>query len=208
MSLTSKYRIAEQARNILVGGKSTSDIEVSIRELIIFVGQAFASIVSRKYFEGKNEGESHVNGNFIYPFEEDVLKDTAKGLFYSVLPATSVTLPYDMEVYQVSRIKDQKAVFVPVSSGFTGLTEGLESGRLEGRIGYFVEDGRIYYVNMDQINKVDTVLMKLVAPIGSVEDEDEINISDDIQLEIVTLANQLYQNEQQNPKDTVNDNVK
>lgn len=208
MSLTTKYRIAEQARNILVGGKSTSDIEVSIRELIIFVGQAFAFIVSRKYFEGKNEGESHINGNFIYPFEEDVLKDTANGLFYSILPAASVTLPYDMEVYQVSRIKDQTTPFVPVSNGFSGLAEGLMSGRLEGRIGYFVEDGRIYYVNMDQINKVEKVLMKLVAPIGSVGDEDEINISEDIQLEIVMKAIQLYREQEQTPKDVISDNIK
>lgn len=208
MSLTSKYKIAEQTRSILAGGKPTADIEVSIRELIIFVSQAFAFVVSRKYFEGKNEGESHVNGNFIYPFEEDVLKDTAKDLFYSALPATSVTLPYDMEVYQVSRVKDQRAPFIPVPSGFMGLTEGLESGRLEGRIGYFVENERIYFVNMDQKNKVDTVMMKLVAPIGSVEDEDEINISDDIQLEIVTKAVQLYQNEVAVPKDVINDNVK
>lgn len=208
MALTNKYRLAEQVRNIIVGGKSTADVEVSIREIIIFVSQAFASIVSRKYFEGKNEGESFVNGNFIYSFEEKVLKDSAKDLFYSVLPATSVILPHDMEVYQVSRVKDQKNPFVPVSSGFLGLTEGLESGQLEGRIGYFVENGRIYYANMEQINKVENVLMKLVAPIGSVEDEDDINISDNVQLEIVTMAVQIYQNEQNNPKDVTNDNIK
>src|SRR3990167_3088908 len=208
MSLTSKYRIAEQAQRIIVGGKPTADVEVSVRELIIFVGQAFAKIVSRKFFEMKNEGESLVNGNFIYSFEGTVKKDTAKDLFYSELPATSVVLPYDMEVQQVSRIKDQASPFIPVNNGFIGLYEGLESGNLEGRIGYFVENGRIYYVNMYQRNKVDNVLMKLVAPIGAVEDEDDINISDEIQLEIVMMAVQLYQAEQAQNKDISNDNVK
>ena len=206
--MTTKYKIAEQVLRIIVGGKPTADVEVSVRELIIFVGQAFAKVVSRKFFEMKNEGESLVNGNFIYAFEGAVKKDTAKDLFYSELPATSVVLPYDMEVQQVSRVKDQASPFIPVNNGFIGLYEGLESGNLEGRIGYFVENGRIYYVNMLQRNKVEDVLMKLVAPIGAVEDEDDINISDDIQMEIVMMAVQLYQNQENKPKDIVNDGVK
>ena len=206
--MTTKFKIAEQAQRIIVGGHPTADVEVSVRELIIFVGQAFAKVVSRKFFEMKNEGESLVNGNFIYSFEETVKKDTSKDLFYSDIPATSVTLPYDMEIQQVSRIKNQASPFIPVNNGFIGLYEGLESGNLEGMIGYFVENGRIYYVNMYQRNKVDNVLMKIVAPIGAVEDEDDINISDEIQLEIVTMTVQLYQNQENKPKDTVNDGIK
>ena len=50
--------------------------------------------------------------------------------------------------------------------------------------------------------------MKLIAPIGQVDDEDQVNIPDDIQGEIVQMIVQLYTNEQAAPKDIVNDNVK
>ena len=204
--MTNKLKIAEQALRIIVGGHPTGDAEVSLRELIVFVSQAFATVVARKFFEGKNEGEALINGNFIYPFEDvAVLKDSAKGLFYSIVPSTGVTLPYDMEIHQVSRMKDQTDAFLPVPNGFLDLYEGLEAGRLENRIGYFVENGRIYFVGMNTLNKVDTVLLKIVAPIGSIDDEDDINISEDIQLEIVIKAVELYKIQQVSPKDTIND---
>jgi len=209
MSLTTKYKLAEQAQRILAGGTPTDDNQISIQELLIGVTQAFSSIIRRNYFEGKSIGEPHINGNFIYSFSDiTVDKDTNKSLYYSEIPATTVTLPYDMGVYQISRMKDQKDVFVPLQNGFSALFNGLKSFKLEGRIGYYLEGDRIYYENMDIKNKVSTVLMKLIAPIGSVSEEDSINIPDDIQSEIVTMTVQLYVTEQQIPHDEQSDLVK
>ena len=209
MSLTTKYKLAEQAQRILSGGTPTDDSQISLQELMIAVSQAFASVVRRNYFEGKAVGEPHVNGAFIYSFNDIVVnKDVNKSLYYSELPSTTVTLPYDMGVYQISRMKDQRSSFIPLQNGFSALFEGLKSFKLEGRIGYYLENGRVYYENMDVKNKVDTVLMKLIAPIGSVSDEDDINIPDDMQLEIVTMAIQIYATEQQIPHDEQSDLVK
>jgi len=209
MSLTTKYKLAEQAQRILAGGTPTDDNQISIQELVIGVSQAFSSVIRRSYFEGKAIGEPHINGNFIYSFSDiTVDRDTNKSLYYSTIPATTVTLPYDMGVYQISRMKDQKDAFVPLQNGFSALFEGLKSFKLEGRIGYYLEGDRIYYENMDVKNKVSTVLMKLIAPIGSVSEEDNINIPDDIQSEIVTMTVQLYATEQQLPHDEQSDLVK
>ena len=209
MSLTSKYKLAEQARRIILGGHPTPDSGAKMQELMLYVSQAFSSIVSRIFFVGKNEGESYVNGNFIYPFEDiKVEKDPVQDKFFSELPATTVTLPYDIGIFQISLEKDQGRVFVPVANGFSGLTEGLEVGLLEGRIAYYLEKNRVYYDNMEEINKVDKVLMKLVAPLGSVEDEDEINVNDDVQKEIVEMTVGLYRNQEATPHDEQNDDVK
>ena len=206
--MTKKITLAEQALKVLSGGTPTPDNEITLQELMLFVNQAFASVVKRFYFEGRNEGEIWINGNVIYDFEQDVTKDTAKGLYYAEVPETGVTLPYDMEIYQVSPTKDQANTFVPVQNGFVGLYNGLEAGRLEGRIGYFLENGRIYFVNMDALNNAETVLMKLVAPFGSIDDEDDINISLDIQAEIVAAAIAFYRMEQETPQDITNDGIK
>ena len=209
MSVTSKYKLAEQALRIISGGTPTNDAQVTMQEVMIGVSQAFGSVVRNNYFEGKAIGEPMVNGNFVYTFEDvDIKRDNSKSLYYSILPATTITLPYDMGVFQVSKMKDQNHAFVPLPNGFMPLFYGLDSSTLEGRIGYFVEDGRIYFPNMNAKNKVEKVLMKLVAPLGGIGDEDEVNIPDDMQLEIVKIVTQMYAAERAAPHDEISDLVK
>lgn len=209
MSLTTKYKLAEQAQRILSGGTPTDDSQISIQELMIATTQVFSSVVRADFFESKAIGEPHLNGNFIYSFSDiTVNKDVDKSLFYSELPSTMISLPYDMGVYQISRVKDQKNAFVPLQNGFSALFDGLKSSKLEGRIGYYLENDRVYYENMDILNKVDTVLIKLVVPLGSVGDEDDINVPDDMQMRIVGAVVQLYATEKQIPHDEQSDLVK
>lgn len=209
MSVTSKYKLAEQALRIISGGTPTNDAQVTMQEVMIGVSQAFGSVARNNYFEGKVIGEPMVNGNFIYTFDDRLVKkDTSKALYYADLPATTITLPYDMGVFQVSTMTDQSNAFVPLPNGFMPLFYGLDSSTLEGRIGYFVEDNRIYFPNMNAKNKVTKVLMKLVAPLGGIGDEDEINIPDDVQLEIVKIVIQMYAAERAAPHDEISDLVK
>ena len=69
MSVTSKYKLAEQALRIISGGTPTNDAQVTMQEVMIGVSQAFGSVVRNNYFEGKAIGEPMVNGNFVYTFE-------------------------------------------------------------------------------------------------------------------------------------------
>ena len=59
---------------------------------------------------------------------------------------------------------------------------------------------------MEDTEKLEKVLIKLVAPLGSLGDEDDITVNDDIQREIVAMTVQLYGQPQ--PHDEQNDNVK
>jgi len=208
MSLTSKYKLAEQALRIILGGHPTPDSGVKIQELMIHVSQAFANIVRRTYFEGKSTGEPWINGSFIYTFKNvEVKKDTDLDQFFTELPATTVTLPYDMGVFQVSDMKDQAGAFKPVSAGFEAMNKGLLVGSLGNKVGYYPEDSRIYFVNMKDTEKSDKVLVKLVAPLGSLGDEDNITVNDDIQQQIVIMTVELYGKMVAQPHDNQNDNV-
>jgi hypothetical protein len=206
MIKTTKYRLAEQALRIISGGTPTDDAQVTIQELEIAVAQAFAGIVRNRYFQAKNIGEQQINGDLIYSFRDvEVEKDTGLDLFFATLPSTTISLPFDMGIHQVSRMKDQRAAFVPLRNGHLALFNGLQSEGLEGRIGYYVENDRIYFVNMTVTNEVSTLLMKLVVPLSVLGIDDEVNIPDDIQAEIVSFVVQGYTQQQKTPHDETSD---
>lgn len=209
MALTTKYRMAEQAKRILEGGNSTQDSQLSIRELMLFVSQAFGQVARMRFFENKAEGDDYINGDFIFSFPDiPVTVDQARGEYYAILPSNVITLPRDLGVYHVSLMKDQTRPFVPVANGFNAMFRGLEAGQLEGRSGFYKEQEKIYFVNVDDIDGVEKVLIKLVAPLGSVGDEDVVSVPEDVQLEVVTMAVELYRLQQQVEQDLENDNIK
>lgn len=206
MAKTTKYKLAEQAQRILLSGHVTDDREISLQELLLHVAQTFAYAVRTRFFESKAIGEEHVNGVYVYAFEDvAVKKDSKKNLYYSLIPASYIDLPRDLGVFQVSLMEDQENVFVPVPNGFLGLYRGMAAANLQGRSGYWVESGRIYFVNVQ--DPTCKVLMKLVASIADVDEDTEIDIPDDIQNMIVRSTVELYIMERQAMKDLTSDNI-
>jgi len=209
MERTSKYQMAEQAQRVIVGGHPTGDAEVSIQELMLFVSQAFGNVARLRFFEGKAEGESFVNGSFIFPFEDvEVKKNTGRNIYYSEMPASTITLPHEIGVYEVSLMKDQENTFVRVPNNFKSLYKGMAAQNLEGRKAYYLEGGNLIFPTMKDADGVEKVFIKLVAPIGDLGDEDPIMVPYDVQGEIVAQTIQLYSMEDEAEKDTGNDNLK
>jgi len=206
--MTTFSTLAEQTKLILSGGRITPDVEPSPQELILCVKQAFSQLVKMSFYENKKEGESYVSGGFIYTFEDvDVTKDINKNLFYSTLPSSTIVLPQEIGVYQISPMQDQGSFFVPLRNGDYALMQGLEVSRLEGRYGYFIEGKRVYYT-FSPSEKIDYVLMKLVVAIDNIGDDEMIVIPNDMQLQLVQQAAQLYMTEVSAKKDVISDNIK
>ena len=206
--MTNFSTLAEQAKLILSGGRITPDGEPSPQELILCVKQAFSQLVKLSFYENKKEGESFVDGGFIYSFEDvEVTKDVNKNMFYSTLPSSTIVLPQEIGVYQISPMQDQGNFFVPLRNGDYALMQGLDVSSLEGRYGYFLEGKRVYYT-FTPAEKIDTVLMKLVVAIDNIGDDELIVIPNDMQLALVQQAVQLYTAQKQMPKDISNDNIK
>jgi hypothetical protein len=209
MSLTSKSKLAEQAYRIIAGGTDNSDRDVRPEEISLYIEQCFAMIVKRVFFEGKAEGEAGVNGEFVYSFDnQDILKDSTKGMYYTKIPSSTVGLPNDIGYHFVGMQKNQEDAFVRVPNNFSSLYKNLGASTLEGRQGYFIEANRLYYPGMDGTNLKEKVLLKLIVPLGSVDDEAEVNIPLDIQHEIVQMSVEMYAVEQGVPTDLESDNVK
>lgn len=208
---TTLYKIAEQAQRRIAGGQPSRDTAVKIQELIISVQQAFAQVVKLNLFENRKAGEYDINGSFIYSFDNvPVSYDSNKELYYSDLPSTYIALPNEMGIVQISSMKSQFKSFVRVNPNFLAQSYGLKIAGLLGNKGYWAENNKVYYVNMDKLNANDNVLVKLVVALDSIDPyEDEIGLSPEIQDTILDMIVQRYMPVQNSiPEDTINNNKK
>lgn len=188
--MASISQISEQIMLIL--GKRGEDSDVDVREIRLAVRQSAAQAVRMRWFEGKNtDGFGEVDGSLVSKFDnEPVVMDGEE--FYTTMPANPVDIPGGVGIRSVAPMKGLKQPYRPVPNGFCGLHEGLESFSLEGRIGFFLDGDRIYYVGMSEDNKPDNVRISMVLGIDSLEDDQEINIPSDMQGDIINYVVQLY----------------
>lgn len=200
--------IAEQAQRIINGGTPTPETEVRKEELVIYVDQAFTRYIKQSFYENRQEGSRYINGSFIYSFAEDVQYDTIRKRYYANIPSTYVNLPLGIGLYQVSPIEDEYNSMIPVNPNFMAMTSGLAVGNLENNKGYFVENTRMIFVNIDSTDKLKTVLVKLVGGIQAEESMDNIDISADAQADLVEMVVRLYTQQDQTAIDDTNNNNK
>lgn len=218
---TSKKKIAEQALMIISGGMPTRDSAIHIQEILIAVEQAFATVVKGSWFQNKNEGISELNGTYVYTFKNQlILKDDDLNQWYTDLPASYIDLPHEIGIQTVAFMPiprtntqpvsqgSQDDAIVRVPNGFLSLTRDLEVAGLSGRIGYYVEGTRIYYVNMNTSNYGSKVMIKLNVSLDGIDEDELINIPPEIQKQIVDMVVERYMTEQVAPKDILNDNNK
>jgi hypothetical protein len=208
MKRDTRYIIAEQAQRIIQGGTPTPDSEVRKDELVIYVDQAFGQMVKQSFYQNKAEGVSWIDGNFVYSFVEEVKEDKMLGLSYVRIPSTYVSLPLGMGIHSVSDVKSQFDTFVPTNPNFLGLSRGLLVGNLGGRRGYYVENTKMYFINLSPSDCVDNVLIKLAGGIQSDELDPDVDIPLDMQEQLVRITVELYMKQRQMPKDELNDNSK
>lgn len=202
-----RYLIAEQAQRILNGGATTSDTEVRLEELVIFVDQAFASFIKTAYFENRNDGENYVNGTFIYSFVEDVKFDNIRKRYYANIPSAYVNLPNGIGLYSVHPVEDDTDSFIPINTMFLSLGSGLTVSTMQGRKSYFIENKKIYLANLSPDFCTKQIIMKLVGGMQS-DEEFDFDISMDMQGQIAQGVVELYMAQLQTPKDEITDNVK
>jgi hypothetical protein len=216
MAKIDKYTLAEQVIRILHGGNPSDDSRMDVREVALFVEQAFSSILRRRLFENKEQSNQEVNGSYIYTFKNvEVLEDEDLKLYYSELPATAVDMPNEIGMQYVGYMQDQKNPFIKVSHTFCALFKGSMAGKLQGNVGYYVEGDRVYYINWDQGTETCKVLIKMV--VSSLEGDgndafaidncNQFYIPIDMQEEIVMKAVQLYKLHKDIKQDITNDNV-
>jgi hypothetical protein len=208
MKRDTRYIIAEQAQRIIQGGTPTPDSEVRKDELVIYVDQAFGQMVKQSFYQNKAEGVSWIDGTFVYSFVQEVKEDKMLGMSYIKIPSTYVSLPLGMGIHTVSDVKSQFDTFVPTNPNFLGLSRGLAVGKLGGRRGYYIDNTKMYFINLSPSDCIDNVLVKLAGGIQSDELDPEVDIPLDMQDQLLRLTVELYTQQRRARKDELNDNSK
>lgn len=204
MAFTTYARIAEQAERLL--GKYTDDSDITRQELVLHVKQHIAWRAMEDFYRAKSDEFAYVDGGLVVPFKSiTVSLDTDTNEYYIELPSSSADLLYGMGINAVSPSANAREVYVPVINGFSGLYDGLASSNLGRRIGYYTENDRLVFVNMDASNNPPAVNIKLVAPIDGIDDDARVNVPADVQREIILDIIQLYAGKR--PADITNDQI-
>lgn len=207
--MATKYSLAEQALRILSGGPISKDTDISIREVMLAIGQARDYLVRTEIFQLMMAGAGvDIPGEYISEYEDIKVKyDKKKKIHYSDLPATYIVLPRDRGVYQVFRSEELHNPFVPVPPQFSGLYNGLGGSQLEGRSGYYVKKNRIYFPGMQKASAPKDLCVELIVASSEIDDEDELfPIPADKEMQVIQAAIEMLMPEKQIPNDKINDN--
>jgi len=207
--MSSKWRISEQSRRIILGGNPSANDSPLPQELMIFVEQALAYVVQKSLYQNMAMGESDIDGTLVFTFKNvAVTKDEDLDMYYSVLPSAFISLPSERGIKLVSSMKSQTIPFVRIPNGGFGLFSGLQSEGMDGHNTFFLESNRVYYPKMDVTNANTNVLIKLVCSLGGIDDFEELSLPPNIELEIVQMTVQMYSVQRATPHDSLNDNNK
>ncbi len=149
-------------------------------------------------YENKFVNQSYI---FTYPAVA-VQNDTARNVLYSDFPVKMISLPRDMNIYQIAPSQDMSSSFVRMSSATEWLFKDNDAITLQGNAGYYADAKRATYY---QINpSVTSVLMRLVTAGQSIDDE-EFYIGNELMDILIQATLQLLNPTKQ--QDLSNNNV-
>lgn len=151
------YSLAEQCNSIL-GDK------VDLQTLIAAVGNAYADVVKKEWYENKASDVSEVDGIFLVAFKDVVpALDPSTDMYYIVNPSSYMRLPNEMGINYVGFAKGQTSGFVRISAGSIGQWAGLKANALAGLQTYFIEGTKTYFPKMTDTTNGNIMLRYAVA---------------------------------------------
>lgn len=198
--------LVEQILRMLDGGRNSRNGRWKNQEISLSVNQVRNTLARDFFYAGLKNGDSFTDPSWLSTYENvDVLEDTGRSLWYSVLPAQPIALADGKGINLVTYQKDQFSVFIPLKSGSMWMFGDSGVMDLQGNTGYFQEGNKIFFPNY-QPNGYDKVLIKLVASSTDLTDDDVFACPPDVYEQIVKTVVQMYAPFSQQPVDMKNDN--
>lgn len=161
----------------LAGGNCPADLRGRYHPQIIekYLDMVFSEIVYQAHANAvtfRDFGQLDAYAKALKNVQVDYDQDRDE--HYSVLPDTVIGLPMNRGIRSISPMQDQKSKFWYSENNTVDVYDELEVGMIINKTRYYVEGGRVYYRNYD--DNITDLLFKLIVPIGSMDDEDEIPI--------------------------------
>ncbi|HLG34039.1 MAG TPA: hypothetical protein VI757_04105 [Bacteroidia bacterium] len=185
--MISKGILAEKILRKINGGDYPTSNKVDIRDVYLEM-EACRNYLIQKYLIQSGD---EISSEFISVFEEvPVLKNTNRDRLYAQLPAQLVSLNIKgasgshIGLRQVSGVKDEYNVFLPMNSGDAGVHYGLESSNLIGGIGYWLENDKIIFENMPAYYEGKNVMVKMISAIQGLGEDDFVPVPAAVETEL------------------------
>lgn len=207
MSLLTKSIWAEKIQRRIEGG-DISIPKVDKRDIYLAMEPARNQLI-QKYL---NINPNDIPSEFVTTYENVmVLKDAARERFYSTLPAQLISVSIKgkfsntIGLRQISGMKDEYDVFIPMNSGDAGVFSGLEASGLGGKVGYWLEGSKVVYENMPYYFENKGVLIKMVSSVYSLGDDDYFPLPAGLENDFEDIVYARMTGMQQTPQKKVTD---
>ncbi len=207
--MISKGILAEKILRRIYGGDYPPSTGVKKQDVYLEIEAARNSLIQKLL----NQSQDDISSEFESVYEDVlVLKNVNRDRFYSVLPAQLISLVIKnnssngIGVRQISGMKDEYDVFIPMNSNDSGVFYGLEAGGLGGKVGYWIENDKVIYENLPYYWENKTVLIKMISSIYSLTEDDFIPIPAGEELNLEDLVYQRMAGMKATPNDKLSDN--
>lgn len=111
------------------------------------------------------------------PYENvPILFNENRNEYYSVLPATPVSLPKNRGIRQISPMQSQEYKFWPAKNNDADVRTALEGQSVIGYTSYYRESGNVFYRALNEIYIDKGLLFKLIVPLSEFDDSENIEI--------------------------------
>lgn len=203
---TTKATLAEQIMRILAGGDLKPDRNIDIREVMMYLDQTRDDLVVQSLRTNIKNGEYDIDPSWLsyYP-SVAVGEDTATGKKCVTIPASRLSLPKDMGLYQVSTI-DQDSIFIPVRAGNQWMFKNSGVFNVDDNTYYYPVANKIIFINLD--DEVSTVLIILAASSKDIAEDAIFPINPDYEKMIIDTVLERFGVAKQIPHDEIEDGNK
>jgi hypothetical protein len=189
--MITKAILGEKILRRIYGGDPPQSAGVDMRDIYLSIETARNSLIQKIL----NGSQNDISSEFESVYENVVvLKNTNRDRFYSTLPAQLISLNIkgntnnSIGVRQISGMKDEYDVFIPMNSNDTGVFFGLEAQSLHGKIGFWVESNKVIYENMPYYWENKTVLIKMISSVFDLPEDAFIPIPAGVEEELENLV--------------------
>jgi len=205
--MATKKQLAEQVMRVVSGGHIKPDRTIDIREIMLYIDQLRDKAVVKSVYESLNLGEYEVDETYL-SFYESVTVNAAgtNGLKYITLPASVISLPYGIGLYQITPVNDMEDAYIITKPGQFGIYAGTDALSHTGKTYCFEVNGVVYFKNIPDAVSAVTVLM--AASSKDIAEGAEFPMPPDTEAEIIQAAIQMFGVMQGIPHDELEDGQK
>jgi hypothetical protein len=208
-----KAELVEQVYLRVTGGKPSPDVKIQRVDIPLYLNAAANYVITKEIRDRRRENlqsgsifaDERVSGEFLNTYIVDVQYDTQRGFRFIKLPARLQSLPNGNGLQSVGLLSSETS-FVRMRDQYEdGFIQAVFSRTTRYWYEKIAEQEVLFFKNISPI--VEQVVLRMVASLDSMRDDDLVGIPDNLIPELIDLALQFFLGQRQTPADMLNNNA-